>query len=90
MEHAFDVELKDSDITVHVKADQTVLDALLAVGIDAPHDCKEGICGTCEVGVISGEVDHRDDVLTASEKSKLDRIMTCCSRAKGRKITLAL
>tara|TARA_R110002096_G_scaffold309403_1_gene503885 strand:- start:3171 stop:5459 length:2289 start_codon:yes stop_codon:yes gene_type:complete len=90
VEHAFDVELKDSDITVHVKADQTVLDALLAVGIDAPHDCKEGICGTCEVGVISGEVDHRDDVLTASEKSKLDRIMTCCSRAKGRKITLAL
>lgn len=89
-EHSFDVELKDSDITVQVRDDQTLLEALLAIGIDAPHDCKEGICGTCEVGVLKGEIDHRDEVLTAAEKNSQDRIMTCCSRAKGGKLTLAL
>jgi ferredoxin len=89
-EHEFDVTLKDSDITVHVKADQTILDALLSVGIDAPHDCKEGICGTCEVAVLDGKIDHRDHVLTSKEKYSLDRMMTCCSRAKGRYIVLAM
>jgi ferredoxin len=89
-EHEFDVTLKDSDITVHVKADQTILDALLSIGIDAPHDCKEGICGTCEVAVLEGKIDHRDHVLTNKEKNNLDRMMTCCSRAKGRNIVLAM
>jgi len=89
-EHEFNVMLKDSDITVRVKADQTILDALLSVGIDAPHDCKEGICGTCEVAVLDGEIDHRDHVLTIQEKNALDRMMICCSRAKGSDIEIAL
>lgn len=89
-EHEFSVTLKDSDITVRVKADQTILDALLSVGIDAPYDCKEGICGTCEVAVLNGEIDHRDHVLTNREKISQDRIMTCCSRAKGSDIEIAM
>ncbi len=89
-EHEFNVMLKDSDITVRVKADQTILDALLSVGIDAPHDCREGICGTCEVAVLDGEIDHRDHVLTIQEKNALDRMMICCSRAKGSDIEIAL
>ena len=89
-EHGFDVTLKDSDISVHVPPDQTVLEALLSVGIEVSNDCKEGICGTCEVAVLDGEIDHRDQVLTKSEKLKADRMMTCCSRSKGNKITLAL
>lgn len=89
-EHEFNVMLKDSDIIVRVKADQTILDALLSVGIDAPHDCKEGICGTCEVAVLDGKIDHRDHVLTNKEKNSLDRMMTCCSRAKGSDIVIAM
>ena len=89
-EHKFNVRLKDSDITVRVEADQTILDALLSVGIDAPHDCKEGICGTCEVAVLDGEIDHRDHVLTNQEKSSQDRMMTCCSRANGSAIEIAM
>ncbi len=89
-EHEFDVVLKDSDIVVRVRANQTILDALLSVGIDAPHDCKEGICGTCEVAVLDGKIDHRDSVLTIKEKNSRDRMMTCCSRAKGPDIVLAM
>jgi cytochrome P450/ferredoxin-NADP reductase len=89
-EHAFEVELMDTGITVNVSADQTVLDAILAVGIDVPYDCKEGICGTCEVDVFEGEIDHRDQVLTSSEKRKANRMMTCSSRASGNKLKLTL
>ena len=82
--------LTDSELTVHVAPDQTVLQALRAVGADIPSDCEEGICGTCEVPVAAGDIDHRDKVLTASERAENRRMMTCCSRARGEKIFLAI
>jgi ferredoxin len=63
-EHAFEAVLKDSGTTVTVAADQTLLQALQAAGIDVPCDCGEGLCGTCEVGVLDGDADHRDKVLS--------------------------
>ncbi|MDM0104167.1 cytochrome P450/oxidoreductase [Variovorax sp. J22R24] len=80
-EHAFDVELKDSGIVVHVPADQTVLSALRAANIDVQSDCEEGLCGSCEVRVLAGKVDHRDVVLTRAEREAGTKMMTCCSRA---------
>ncbi|MGG7568656.1 cytochrome P450/oxidoreductase [Rhodovulum sp. DZ06] len=89
-EHAFAVELADSGLTVEVRADQTVHDALAAAGIDVPKECGEGLCGTCEAAVLSGAVDHRDRVLSRAERAAGDRMMTCCSRATGDKLRLAL
>ena len=89
-EHAFEVELRDSGLTIQVAADQTVLDALRASNIDIPSDCEEGLCGSCEAPVLDGEVDHRDMVLTKTERAQNKSMMTCCSRACGQKITLAL
>lgn len=89
-EHGFDIELRDSDLTLHVPADKTVLDVLQSVGIDVACDCREGLCGSCEVEVIAGEVDHRDKVLTAAERSESVKMMVCCSRARSDRLSLAL
>jgi len=90
-EHALEVELADSDLTLQVAADQTVLEAILAAGIDIACDCREGLCGSCEVAVLEGEVDHRDRVLSKSERARSTRMMTCCSRSVGGKpLKLAL
>jgi NAD(P)H-flavin reductase/ferredoxin len=35
----------------------TLLDAALMNGIDMPHDCRSGICGTCRVRVVAGTVE---------------------------------
>jgi NAD(P)H-flavin reductase/ferredoxin len=35
---------------------QLLLDAALSNGIDLPHDCRAGHCGTCCVRLVSGEV----------------------------------
>lgn len=83
-ETPFAVELADSGLAIEVPADTTLLDALRAKGIDVPSDCNEGLCGTCEVPVLSGEIDHRDIVLTASERREGNRMMACCSRGRGR------
>ncbi len=89
-EHAFDVELKDSGIVITVPADQTLLAALRGANIDVQSDCEEGLCGSCEVRVLSGEVDHRDVVLTSAERLANTKILTCCSRAVGQRIVLEL
>jgi cytochrome P450/ferredoxin-NADP reductase len=91
IEHPFEVALQDSGLTITVPADKTLLQALRATGIDIPSDCEEGLCGSCEAKVLSGEVEHRDKVLNAAERQAGDRMMTCCSRARGRgKLVLAL
>jgi ferredoxin-NADP reductase len=89
-EHAFEVELKDSGLTLTVAPDQTLLTALRAANIDVQSDCCEGLCGSCEVRVLSGVVDHRDVVLTRAEREANNKMMACCSRATGGKIVLEL
>lgn len=90
-EQPFTVELKDSGLTLDVPATQTLLQALRCANIDVQSDCEEGLCGSCEVRVLAGNVDHRDVVLTRAERDANDRMMSCCSRAmRGGKIVLAL
>ena len=90
-EQAFEVELADSGLMLNVTADTTLLDAIMAAGIDVACDCREGLCGSCEVAVVEGEIDHRDMVLTRAERAENKRMMTCCSRAKnGARLKLAL
>jgi ferredoxin-NADP reductase len=89
-EHAFEVELKDSGIVVTVPPDQTVLAALRSANIDIQSDCEEGLCGSCEVRVLAGEVDHRDVVLTRAERGAHNKMMTCCSRARSGRLVLEL
>lgn len=86
----FEVELADSKLSFEVGPEQTLLDVLEAAGIDIPSDCREGICGSCEVQVLDGEIDHRDRVLSASERAACNRMMSCCSRARGRKLVVAI
>jgi ferredoxin-NADP reductase len=89
-EHAFEIELKDSGLVVQVPPDRTVMEALRLVNIDVQSDCGEGLCGSCEVRVLSGKVDHRDKVLTATERQSHSKMMVCCSRAQGNRLVIEL
>lgn len=44
--------------TVEVEAGQSMLDAALRAGIWLPYACNHGLCGTCKVEVVEGEVEH--------------------------------
>ncbi len=90
VEHAFDVVLSDSGLTLRVPPDKTVLQTLREHNIDIQSDCEEGLCGSCEVGVLAGEVDHRDVVLGRGDRAANSRMMTCCSRASGDRLVLQI
>jgi len=45
-----------NDETFVANCGDLLLDAALMNGIDIPHDCRSGHCGTCKVRVVSGQV----------------------------------
>ena len=87
-DRAFEVELVQSGATIEVAADTTILDAMLAAGLDPIYDCKRGDCGVCATTVIEGEVDHRDNCLSAAEKAAGKTVHICISRARGARLVL--
>jgi phthalate 4,5-dioxygenase reductase component len=82
----FRVRLARSGAVLEVPAEKTILETIRAAGQDAPSSCESGTCGTCKTTLLAGEADHRDLVLTNSERN--DHIMICVSRAKSDEITI--
>lgn len=85
---AFDVVCARSGTTVEVRPGQSVLHALRDAGLDVESSCEEGVCGTCETKVLSGDPDHRDSILTPAERSSGTQMMICVSRAHSRSLVL--
>lgn len=90
VEGGFSVVLSRSGKTIRVTAGQTILDAVLTHGVDAPHACKEGVCGSCETRVIAGEPDHRDAVLEPAVRASNRTMMICCSGCRSDTLVLDL
>jgi len=80
---AFEVQISSTGKVIQVSETSTVIEALESHGIQIPMSCREGVCGACIVGVLKGEIDHRDVILSEREKSQNDKFTPCCSRAKG-------
>ena len=75
----FELLLSRSGKRIAVTAEQTASDALIENGYAVDVKCSDGLCGVCKCGVVSGDVQHRDFVL--SERQRQDTIILCQSRA---------
>ncbi|MFB9688764.1 PDR/VanB family oxidoreductase [Amycolatopsis plumensis] len=87
---AFEVELAGSGRVLPVPADRSILEVVEEAGVPVLSSCREGTCGTCETGVLGGEPDHRDSVLTAEERLENEVMMLCVSRACSPRLVLDL
>ncbi|MDU0366647.1 PDR/VanB family oxidoreductase [Microbacterium sp. NPDC089180] len=86
----FEVDLMMSGLTVTVPPERSILDVVEENGIVVPSSCRVGTCGTCEVAVVDGDVEHRDSVLSPEEQEANRTMMPCVSRAACDRITLEL
>ncbi len=86
----FSVRLARRGITLTVPENRSTLSVLRENGVDVPTSCEEGVCGTCAVTVLDGEVDHRDQVLSDAERSTGRLMLVCVSRARGGAVALDL
>ncbi|MFF3466181.1 PDR/VanB family oxidoreductase [Streptomyces sp. NPDC002619] len=82
----FEVELRSSGRTLTVPADSSVLAAVRAEFPSTAYSCEQGFCGTCQQRVLEGDVDHRDELLTDSERS--DSMLICVSRSRSERLVL--
>lgn len=86
----FEVVLNSSGKSFTIPPDKTILDVLIDAGEDPLHDCKRGDCGICQVGVIEGTPDHRDYILSDSEKAEGKLMQICISRSKTPRLVIDL
>jgi len=88
--HDFEIEIASTRQRIAVPANLKATEALKQAGISIVVKCSDGLCGTCSTRYLSGDVEHRDYVLSKSQRDQ--RMILCCSRAKaaGGRITLDL
>lgn len=86
----YDIVLQQRGETVHADGHHSVAQALDHAGISLITSCSRGVCGTCEVGVLSGTVDHRDTILDDDERAAGTCMFPCVSRAAGEQLVLDL
>jgi ferredoxin-NADP reductase len=79
----FTVELRQTGRRIDVGSNQTLLDALLANGVDVAFDCRAGVCGSCLVPVAAGDIEHRDTFLSEEDRAGGDLMCACISRSTG-------
>jgi cytochrome P450/ferredoxin-NADP reductase len=87
---AFEVYLEQSELTLTVPPDKSILSVIEDAGVGVLSSCAEGTCGTCETPVLEGIPDHRDSVLDEEEKQANDCMMICVSRACTARLVLDL
>jgi ferredoxin-NADP reductase len=85
----FHVELRRTGKIIEVRADQTVLEAIRAVVPAVSAGCEQGICGSCRTVVLAGEPDHRDDLLSNTDRAA-GTMLLCVSRSHSHRLILDL
>ena len=65
---SFEVRFERSGIFARASAGQTLLETAEASGVNVACLCRAGVCGTCRIRVISGDVSCRSDMLDEDER----------------------
>ncbi len=85
---AFRVRLARSRRVLDVPVGDSLLDVLRRQEVPVLSSCQQGVCGTCEIGVLSGRVDHRDSLLDEDERARHDCMFVCVSRSYSDELVL--
>jgi len=85
---SFRIEIASTGECLDVPADRSIADVLRAAGIGIETSCEAGLCATCKVRYLSGEVDHQDYVLDSADQQ--DYLTVCVSRARSDLLVLDL
>ncbi|MCU7851865.1 MAG: 2Fe-2S iron-sulfur cluster binding domain-containing protein [Candidatus Thiodiazotropha sp. (ex Monitilora ramsayi)] len=78
---SYQLTIEPTGDEVEVEEGQNMLDACLRAGIWMPHACCHGLCGTCKVEVLEGDVDVGDASSFALMDMERDegKVLACCA-----------
>lgn len=82
---SYELAIEPLGLTIEIEEGQTILDAALRAGIYLPHACCHGLCATCKIQVVDGEIEHGE----ASSFALMDfereekKCLACCATAES-------
>ena len=79
----FRVELRNSGVTLTVKADEPIYKAALNAGVQLPIGCDYGGCITCAAKLIEGSVKQPGASALNKRQSNAGYILLCVARPKS-------
>ncbi len=80
--NSFCVKFRRDARVARAGAGQTILDAAESAGLEIPSMCRGGVCGTCRVQLLQGEVDGKFDTLDAGERGE-GFILACVAQPRS-------
>jgi vanillate O-demethylase ferredoxin subunit len=82
------VEIASSGQRLEVPCGRRLVDVLNEAGFAVPTSCVSGLCGSCKLRYLAGEVEHQDFILSEEDRSAY--LTTCVSRPKNGVLVLDL
>lgn len=78
---SYELTIEPLGQTIEVEEGQTLLDAALRAGIYLPHACCHGLCATCKVQVVEGEVEQGEASSFAlmDFEAEENKCLACCA-----------
>jgi vanillate O-demethylase ferredoxin subunit len=85
---SFAVKIASTGAMLEVPADRSIADVLAEAGIHVETSCQAGLCATCKIRYLDGDVDHKDYILSGEEQGQW--LTACVSRATSGVLVLDL
>lgn len=78
---SYQLSIETTGDIIEVEEGQKLLDAALRAGIWLPYACNHGVCGTCKIQVLEGEVEHNEASGFALMDIERDegKALACCA-----------
>jgi CDP-4-dehydro-6-deoxyglucose reductase len=85
------VRVSKSGRNFSVERDQSVLDAALRAGLNLPHSCKSGNCGSCRARLLGGKVRYPNGPpLGISDAEIADGLVLLCQARAGTDLSIEI
>ena len=69
-----------------IRKNDLLLKAAIEQGVDYPHNCRVGVCGTCKTRIVSGKVSPMVDLALSpltNEEIKAGYVLACQAKVRG-------
>ena len=80
--------LDDEEESFTMRGDQSILEAALLEGLDAPYSCQGGICSTCIAQVTEGKAQMKKNSILTEQEVEDGLILTCQAHPITAKISI--
>lgn len=82
---AFQITIANTGTTIDCAAEQTVLQAAIAAGVDYPYTCATGNCAACISEIHTGDVSllpYSDNALSVAQRAD-GKVLACRARPRS-------